>query len=133
MMHSLFRQLKDALRWLFGDENATNYTAQAINDVPDELRREVIYLIGEDGFFLQAVLLCPCGCRQLITLNLVAPARPRWRVRFHADGSLTMTPSIWRNVGCYSHFWIRRGRVLWAGRGERPPHVGYQFHNEHGK
>ncbi|MDM9644782.1 DUF6527 family protein [Rhizobium sp. S163] len=26
----------------------------------------------------------------------------------------TLHPSVWRNSGCRSHFWVRRGRIAWC-------------------
>ncbi|MGE3343138.1 MAG: DUF6527 family protein [Vicinamibacterales bacterium] len=34
-----------------------------------------------------AALLCPCGCGDVIELNLVEQASPCWRVRQHRDRS----------------------------------------------
>ncbi|MGD9420073.1 MAG: DUF6527 family protein [Verrucomicrobiota bacterium JB025] len=60
-------------------------------------------------------MLCPCGCGCLIHLNLLFDlSRPRWDVRQEADGSATITPSIWRNNGCRSHFVLRHGRIRWC-------------------
>ncbi|MFZ6010436.1 MAG: DUF6527 family protein [Bacteroidota bacterium] len=25
-----------------------------------------------------------------------------------------MFPSVWKKDGCQSHFWIRRGKVIWT-------------------
>ena len=116
----LLSKLKDVLRLLFMGEGATSLKTRVFADLPDALDSQVIYLVGEDGYYLQAALLCPCRCGSRVILNLVPPSRPLWRIRCHGDGSVTASPSVWRNTGCYSHFWIRRGKILWVGRGERP-------------
>ncbi len=116
----LLTKLKDILRFLFSGEAATGLRTRVLADLPKALEANVVYLIGEEGYYLQAALLCPCGCKSRVILNLVPPARPLWKIRCHRDGSLTASPSVWRNTGCYSHFWIRHGRILWVGRGECP-------------
>ncbi|MER9141803.1 DUF6527 family protein [Mesorhizobium sp. M0871] len=59
-------------------------------------------------------MLCPCGCRRVLHMNLLADERPCWRLTRHDDGTTTLHPSVWRTTGCGSHFWFRRGRVEWC-------------------
>src|SRR5260221_1871205 len=51
-----------------------------------------------------ALLLCPCGCKSVITLPLQTTKRPHWSYRNSRAGRPTLQPSIWRDVGCFSHF-----------------------------
>ena len=60
------------------------------------------------------VLVCPCGCGDLIELNLLPETRPRWSVTEHWDGTISVRPSVWRTEGCRSHFWIRQGVIQWV-------------------
>ncbi|WP_433995110.1 DUF6527 family protein [Afipia massiliensis] len=57
---------------------------------------------------------CPCGCGDMISLPMQPPHNPRWRLSLSAAGRATLSPSVWRNKGCMSHFWIRDGRVYWT-------------------
>ncbi|MER9417949.1 DUF6527 family protein [Mesorhizobium sp. M0306] len=59
-------------------------------------------------------MLCPCGCRRVLHMNLLADERPCWRLTRHDDGTTTLHPSVWRKTDCGSHFWFRRGRVEWC-------------------
>jgi hypothetical protein len=59
-------------------------------------------------------LICPCGCGEVIELNLLEQARPRWSVQEHPDRTITLAPSVWRQKGCRSHFHLRRGRIDWC-------------------
>jgi hypothetical protein len=61
-----------------------------------------------------ALFLCPCGCLDVITLSLQRVHRPRWVVTRSDDGRPSMSPSVWRDVGCLSHFWVDDGRVYWC-------------------
>jgi hypothetical protein len=47
-------------------------------------------------------------------MNLLTDERPCWQVTRHQDGTATLHPSVWRQKGCYSHFWLRRGRIHWS-------------------
>jgi hypothetical protein len=79
---------------------------------PEALKARTFYLIGEGGSYWSAVFQCPCGCGDDVWLNLIeAPGRPTWKVRQHGWSSFSVAPSVWRKVGCHSHFWIRKGRV----------------------
>lgn len=95
-------------------------TAEQCDDVPDELDKGVIYLVGDRPTPWSAALLCPCGCGALIQLSLLPNDRPCWRAQRHFDGTISLYPSVWRNKGCYSHFIVRNGRVLWAKPGAPP-------------
>ncbi len=56
---------------------------------------------------------CPCGCGDVIALNLMASHYPRWTVEIHKDGTLSAMPSIDATT-CGSHFWIRRNKIRWV-------------------
>lgn len=83
-------------------------------DEPDALEDDTLVLLGEAGHLWALILNCPCGCGDRVHLSLHREGRPRWRVREHWDGSLSVSPSIWRKTGCKSHFFIQRGRIEWA-------------------
>lgn len=61
-----------------------------------------------------AMFRCPCGCESVISLPLRPPHQPRWQCWADPVGRPTLTPSVWRNSGCRSHFWIKHGRALWC-------------------
>lgn len=81
-----------------------------VEDFPESLEESKVYVADAWG----AALLCPCGCGDVIQLNLLKNVRPRWRVREHFDHSVSLTPSVWRRHGCRSHFFLRRGRIEWC-------------------
>lgn len=95
-------------------EPAHGFRAVRVDDVPSVLRPGVVYLVGEGEHLWCAALCCPCGCAATIQLGLLGDARPRWSAAVHADGSVSLTPSVWRRVGCRSHFVLRRGRIEWC-------------------
>jgi len=68
-----------------------------------------------------ALFLCPCGCRSVITLSLQRAHRPRWNVQSSNERRPSMRPSVWRDVGCLSHFWVEDGRIYWCGDTGSPP------------
>ena len=92
----------------------TGWKTVRIEDVPLMPEKNVMYLVGEGNYLWFVVFLCPCDCGELIQLNLLADASPRWHVTVHVDGSVTLAPSVWRTKGCGSHFFFRNGAVLWC-------------------
>jgi hypothetical protein len=80
---------------------------------PEAATPDVVYLIGKDGERWSLALLCPCGCGDLVQASLHRDGRPRWFVRVHVAGTVSVTPSIWRTVGCRSHFSVVRGDIIW--------------------
>jgi hypothetical protein len=117
------RRLREALRraylrlkaWL-----ARPYVTRIVQEVlPKKLKRKTLYVVEDDGFEEQAAMVCPCGCGAVLQLNLLTDERPCWRVTRHGDGTATLQPSVWRQKGCMSHFWFRRGQIEWCGGIER--------------
>lgn len=93
---------------------ASVYRARRVEDLPDVLEPFTVYLAGEDGHLWAAALLCPCGCGERIELNLLPQARPHWTAQRLSDGRVTLMPSVWRQKGCKSHFFVRDGRIDWC-------------------
>lgn len=89
---------------------------QAIEEEPDFPRKQIAYVVGEQGHQWHIVLACPCNCGENIYLNLLPDSRPLWRLTTHSDGTFTLAPSVWRTAGCRSHFFIRRSRIEWCGQ-----------------
>ncbi len=90
------------------------YRFEHVDEFPDSLNPHKLYLAGENGYFWAAAMLCPCGCGDVIELNLLKKARPCWSVNEHPDGLVSLMPSVWRREGCHSHFFLRRGQIEWC-------------------
>lgn len=104
--------------WIAGQPSPA-ITFQQISDVEAPPLNELV----QSGVFYRvmridrakwALFLCPCGCRSVITLSLQHAHRPHWTVRASRDSRPSMRPSVWRDIGCRSHFWIEDGRVYWC-------------------
>lgn len=109
-MRFLFRRIWD---WVCGRRLRQLRTSYVV-ELPEELDHRLLYLVGENGYLWFAAMLCPCGCGDTLHMSLDTSARPSWRISIHRDGSATLYPSIWRRVGCASHFFLRRGRIRWC-------------------
>lgn len=84
-------------------------------DMPNRIKKGFVYLIGDNNHTWCVALLCPCGCGATVQLNTLADVRPHWKVTQHLDKTISLHPSVWRQVGCRSHFFVKRGLIEWCG------------------
>ncbi len=89
------------------------YGFSNVTEIPEDVKANVLYHVGDQQFKWLVVFRCPCGCRDIIKLNLLKEARPVWRVKIHSDGDVSVYPSVNRQVNCKSHFNITRNCVRW--------------------
>ncbi|MGD0769918.1 MAG: DUF6527 family protein [Tepidisphaeraceae bacterium] len=85
-----------------------------VPELPDKLKPHTLYVECEGKRQWLAAMLCPCGCRETLHMSLLSDDRPRWKLTIHRDGTPSLSPSIWRHVGCRSHFFLRNGRIRWV-------------------
>lgn len=97
-----------------GRREPSPYKALVVEEKLDSLAAAVCYVIGEDDHRCCVAFLCPCGCGAPIVLATVPDTRPRWQVEVHSDRTVTLRPSVNRQVGCRSHFVMRRGIASWC-------------------
>lgn len=81
---------------------------------PAEMPPRDLVLLYEGGEAWSIGMVCPCGCRQLIELPLIPEASPHWRLEIDDVKLPTLAPSVWLRTGCRSHFFVRKGKVLWV-------------------
>ncbi len=82
---------------------------------------DVFYRVMRNEQPKWALFLCPCGCRSVITLSLQLAHRPHWTVCASKERRPSMRPSVWRDIGCFSHFWVEDGRIYRCGDTGSPP------------
>jgi hypothetical protein len=99
----------------FGPRRERHLKTVIGEELPHSLDARTVYVAGENGHFWFVAMLCPCGCGETLQMSLLANVRPRWLLTQHRDGSVSLRPSVWRKVGCRSHFFLVHGRVLWCG------------------
>lgn len=101
----------------------SRYRATIIDSHPHEhdIQPGVVYVLRFGDYDKWAYLRCPCPRNDVIRLNLSPAHRPRWTIRIKRDIP-DISPSIWQHDGCFSHFFVRDGKVIWAADSGRPPH-----------
>ena len=83
---------------------------ERVHFMPKELRPGVLYVSEEFG---TAAHLCACGCGVRVRTPLSVT---EWSLK-ETDRGPTLYPSIgnWQQA-CQSHYWIRRGEIVWADK-----------------
>lgn len=93
------------------------YTSQRVTSRTEAIsvaRRDndTIALVDRHGV-RAAYFACPCGCRDIVVLNLDPGTGPAWILFDEGDG-VSIIPSVVRESGCRSHFILWKGGVLWC-------------------
>jgi hypothetical protein len=92
-------------------------------DVPSELSRHVVYVVGLPTRPKWAVFDCPCADRHRLALDLTPTHYPSWRLLVDR-GWPTIWPSVEVRAGKHCHYFVRNGRVLNVGRPTEGPPPG---------
>lgn len=88
----------------------------------DVAERE-FHVVIHKGIPYWALFRCPSGCGEVVSLPLRPSGGQRWNVTTGQNGTPTLSPSVWRNRGCMSHFWVRDGRIIWCQDTGMAPYV----------
>ena len=65
------------------------------------------------GVARMLLMNCPCGCGDLLIINLDRRAGPAWRIYRRGD-AISLFPSYWRDTKCESHFILWRNIIHWC-------------------
>lgn len=108
-----FNRLFGILKWKFGKYH---YRIQLVsnNPKPENIQKGIVYVVGGKEYIKWAYIKCPDGCGDIIMLNLSRKNSAIWKVKQDKIGRVSIKPSIHKLDGCKSHFWIKKGNILWA-------------------
>jgi hypothetical protein len=84
------------------------------DSLPKQLPRRDLVLARDGDEDWCVGMRCPCGCGQTIELLVILEAAPRWDFSVDNKGRPSLSPSVWLQKGCHSHFWLKNGRVEWC-------------------
>lgn len=96
------------------------YSTEWVEDLPEDIQENTIYIIGGRDHPFYAAIVCPRRvCRQVVHLDISSQVEKQWRIVEHACGKISLTPSIHvTGLPCRCHYWLRKGRIIWS---ESPP------------
>jgi hypothetical protein len=89
-----------------------HYVSRRVSEFPNEVADGTVFIVREGNQAETLIFKCPCGCDQIVYLNLLNDTKPCWDFKHNMLGLITVMPSIARSVGCKSHFYIIKGRVV---------------------
>lgn len=108
------KKIKDRFQELISIFCDPEYDFCFSDDLPVSIANGKIYIIGAHKHQWLLAFKCPCGCENIVQLNLLEHTFPKWGYKISLMGKLTIYPSINRMIGCRSHFFIIRGNVKWV-------------------
>ncbi|WP_432887794.1 DUF6527 family protein [Kribbella sp. CA-245084] len=89
-------------------KGTTHLVPEFVESLPQPLKEGVLYISVE---FRTCGHLCCCGCSE----EVITPLSPaQWSITYDGE-QISLNPSVgnW-SIPCRSHYWIRKGRVIWA-------------------
>lgn len=87
---------------------------EMVSEFPSVIKKRTVFVVKDGDEADTLIFKCPCGCNADIYLNLLKDAKPQWDYYLTNREEITVYPSIWRTTGCMSHFFIQKGKVVWA-------------------
>jgi hypothetical protein len=95
-------------------EATTRFRIEFVEDTPDSISEDIVFVVQDGNLPELLAFKCPCGCNARIILNLLPDASPKWSYVIDEEGKINVYPSIWRQIGCKSHFFVKESNVDWA-------------------
>jgi len=128
LIRSIFKRFKRKsrrIRWIAAAAERTEEFFEGLEVLEiverDNLREKTLFLEGSRKSPKWLHFVCPCGCREIRSVNLMTKYSPYWTIEITAGDKVSVSPSVWITAECRSHFWIYKNKVLWAssrsGRG----------------
>ena len=109
--------MKKIINWLRDLFYPSNYKLEYVAEFPKKLNARKVYVEGNSKIneVWYAKFICPCGCKEELTLNLIDDASPNWKIEVkNGINEFSIYPSVRRNINCKSHFWIRNSKIKWC-------------------
>ncbi len=110
----MMRIFKKFLSWGRRRFFRDSYFAFWSEEIPDDIQQNIVYIEGSIDSADIAAFVCPCGCNEKISLSLLECSKSNWSVSTDFFGRVSLSPSIWRTKGCKSHFFLRKGKIIWT-------------------
>jgi hypothetical protein len=80
----------------------------------EQIEISKLYFVSSHGKPKWCLFRCPCSCGDVVTLSLQSVHNPHWTLSQTERSQPTLYPSVWRDKGCLSHFWVKEGRIFWC-------------------
>lgn len=75
------------------------------------LKPGLLVLVIPDKRPKSVKFICPCGCGEIISVNLMPETGKAWSISYDRKLGLSLWPSVWLTSGCRSHFILRNNKA----------------------
>lgn len=82
----------------------------------DALAKADVLVLVVRGVPRTLKMRCPCGCSDLLTIPIDPALETYWNLAKSSDGTVSLSPSVWRESGCRSHFILWNNAVFMCSR-----------------
>ena len=106
------KKLRERLRAFF--KRSKTHHSVIVEEMPGNLKPGILYIFDNAGYHWQMVMLCPCGCGDVLFINLVDTHNPYWKYYLDNRSRITLRPSLHRKDRCRSHFFITKNKINWC-------------------
>jgi hypothetical protein len=96
------------------EKDSPKFQIEYVEDVPESISDRLIFIVQDGNEPELLAFKCPCGCDADIILNLLKDASPRWSYELNDKGTIDIYPSVWKKVGCKSHFFVKDSNIKWV-------------------
>lgn len=96
------------------DTVSPRFQIEDVEDIPESIPDRLIFIVQDGNEPELLVFKCPCGCDADIILNLLKDASPRWCYELNDKKTIDIYPSVWRTIGCKSHFFVKDSNIKWV-------------------
>lgn len=111
-MRILLNVLQGLIHWVGKLLFSPEYVPVEVKDFPPRVESGIVYVVRDGDEPDSLIFKCPCGCNEIIYLNLLTDTHPVWKFKINKFGLISIVPSVWRTVRCKSHFFLTRGRII---------------------
>jgi uncharacterized protein DUF6527 len=88
-------------------------SVDSLANVTASLADDRLVLVGSGAKLKWLKFYCPCGCGEVLALNLMKSHSPQWSVCHEARNRITVWPSV-HSTKCGAHFFLRSNTVEWC-------------------
>ena len=91
------------------------YQTEWIENLPDQLKKNTVYILGGRKYPFQTVFICPRSCGKKIYINISPQHKKKWDIIEHKNDVISLSPSIWMaHSECNCHYWLKKGKFNWV-------------------
>src|SRR5229473_2764752 len=104
-------------RWVRSRRRSVRFDSVVLVDsmanATSMLKEHRLVLVGQPQKAKWLKFSCPCGCGEVLALNLMESHSPRWSLHREFGNRITVWPSV-RSTKCGAHFFLRSNNVEWC-------------------